>query len=232
MTDETTQLVPQQPDQPACAVGWFGKLPAAGDFLCRRLPDEFREPWDRWLSAGMLGAKAALGDRWDERFLSFPVWRFLWNTAQSSQPVWTGVLLPGVDRVGRLFPLTIAMPLARDRLARVDPGTLDARLDDFQRLALRVLEDDDIDGFDRDLQALPSIEPESSIDMATDAVSDFSAWIKARGLAQLAAGPALTLFWLPRGAERGVMRVEDNPPPGMSFLPLIDCVIEPENQTA
>ena len=33
--------------------GWYGKLPALGDFASRRLPPEFVEPWDRWLAAGL-----------------------------------------------------------------------------------------------------------------------------------------------------------------------------------
>ena len=30
--------------------GFFGKLPATGDFVCRGLPDAFRKPWDSWLT--------------------------------------------------------------------------------------------------------------------------------------------------------------------------------------
>ena len=26
--------------------GWYGKLPASGDFVTRRLPPSFIEPWD------------------------------------------------------------------------------------------------------------------------------------------------------------------------------------------
>ena len=35
------------------AIGWYGKLPSAGDFLGRRLPPEFQGPWDRWLQHGL-----------------------------------------------------------------------------------------------------------------------------------------------------------------------------------
>ena len=31
--------------------GWYGKLPASGDFATRRLPPSFIEPWDAWLNA-------------------------------------------------------------------------------------------------------------------------------------------------------------------------------------
>ncbi len=83
--------------------GIFGKLPWLGDFVTRRLPHSFVEPWDDWLQRGMAATREALGDGWLDSFLTAPVWRFL-LPAGSAGPAMAGVLMPSVDRVGRYFP--------------------------------------------------------------------------------------------------------------------------------
>ena len=57
-------------------VGFFGKVPARGDFVRRALPADFVTPWDQWLQAGIAGAQELLGDAWLEVYLTSPVWRF------------------------------------------------------------------------------------------------------------------------------------------------------------
>jgi hypothetical protein len=54
------------------AVGWYGKIPGTGDFIARRVPASFREPWDRWLQGAIDGSKQRLGARWRDAFLSMP----------------------------------------------------------------------------------------------------------------------------------------------------------------
>ncbi len=218
---------------PPSAVGWYGKLPAAGDFLTRRLPDDFREPWDRWLSLGMLDAKAALGEQWEAIFLSFSVWRFLWNSGQSHQPIWAGILMPGVDRVGRLFPLTVALPLPRNTFTRLSSTDLEARLDLLEGLALQVLEDDDIDGFDAALRAVPAIVSRAPIALGVlHEGDDFSSWVESLGLARLAGGSACSAFWLRGPIQQRVLRVEHCPPPAASFLALVRFTAGVEEQSA
>ena len=41
-------------------VGWFGKIPALGDFVTRHLPPSFVQPWDEWLSAELSEARLLL----------------------------------------------------------------------------------------------------------------------------------------------------------------------------
>ena len=55
--------------------GWYGKLPAHGDFVTRRLPPSFIEPWDAWLNKMLLGSRQRLGAGWRDAFLSAPAWR-------------------------------------------------------------------------------------------------------------------------------------------------------------
>ncbi len=219
------------PGAPLSTTGWYGKLPAAGDFLNRRLPDEFREPWDRWLSQGMMYAKDKLAEQWESTFLSFSVWRFLWISAQDKEPIWLGILMPGIDRVGRLFPLTVAMPFSRDLFTHLSIDSLDTRLDLLQDLALRVLEDDDLERFDSALRALPDLIARAPIAMGSQHDGeDLSSWIQSLGLTQLAAGGARAAFWLRVSPHDRFLRIESCPPPPASFLELVQFSADVEEQ--
>ena len=88
--------------------GWFGKIPALGDFVTRRLPPHFIEAWDRWLSTEIVASRAMLGSDWEPSYLKAPTWRFTLSPGVLDTSYWYGVLSPSVDRVGRHFPLTLA----------------------------------------------------------------------------------------------------------------------------
>jgi type VI secretion system protein ImpM len=68
--------------------GFFGKLPAAGDFVSRRPPPGFVRFWDRWASRHLV---PRLADA-----LCFLL------------PGFAGVAVPSADRAGRRFPLALA----------------------------------------------------------------------------------------------------------------------------
>lgn len=91
--------------------GFYGKVPSLGDFVTRRLPTELIAPWDQWLQESLAASRTQLGDGWLDRYLTSPLWRFVLSPGVAGQTVWTGVLMPSVDRVGRYFPLTLACPL-------------------------------------------------------------------------------------------------------------------------
>jgi len=103
---------PGDATEPIAAIpGWYGKLPTLGDFASRRLPAEFITPWDGWLQQGLHAAQSALGEGWLQRYLTTPIWRFALLPGLVGASGWAGVLMPSVDRVGRYFPLTLAVPL-------------------------------------------------------------------------------------------------------------------------
>lgn len=121
----------------AATPGLYGKLPALGDFVQRRLPATLVDPWDAWLQAALAASQAALGEAWLERYLTCPLWHFVLSPGLAGPDLWTGVLMPSVDRVGRYFPLTIAcalpptvnpliVPEATDWFARADTLVLSA----------------------------------------------------------------------------------------------------------
>lgn len=101
------------PVSPAQTAGWYGKMPALGDFASRRLPPEFIVPWDNWLQCAMAWSRAYLGGRWQATYLGSPIWRFLLLPGVCGESCWTGVMMPSIDRVGRHFPFTIAASLPR-----------------------------------------------------------------------------------------------------------------------
>ena len=96
--------------------GWYGKVPATGDFVVRRLPNAFRDAWDRWLQQSLDGGRERLGAQWQESYFSMPPWRFLLSAGMLTPDAWAGVMVPSVDAVGRQFPLTIACALPAGRL--------------------------------------------------------------------------------------------------------------------
>jgi len=142
---------------PARLPGLYGKLPARGDFLSRRLDADFIGAWDAWLQGVMAESRQSLGQRWLECFLSAPVWRFVLPPGMLSKAGWVGLLLPSVDRVGRYFPLTLAAPVLQDSLDA--PSTLSKALswlDALNGLALEALAPElDLDAFDQRLAQLP-----------------------------------------------------------------------------
>ena len=100
------------------AVGWHGKLPSVSDFAARRLDPAFIELWDAALSASLAALRDGAGERWTDVYLASPTWRFVAGPGFLPPPFdatgWTGLVMPSVDRVGRYYPLTLALPLDLD----------------------------------------------------------------------------------------------------------------------
>ncbi|KIG01708.1 type VI secretion system-associated protein TagF [Caballeronia concitans] len=144
--------------------GCFGKLRCNGDFVTRRLPARFVDPWDAMLQAGLLAGRAARGRAWLDAYLTAPLWCFAIGGGVLGESGWAGVLMPSIDSAGRYFPLTIAAPVEPHpwpfwgahadawfgRCGALALATLDkhARLVDFDAglLALSLSLEDDANG--------------------------------------------------------------------------------------
>ena len=90
------------------AIGFFGKIPSRGDFLCAGLSLGFIQAWDRWLQGVLADGQRLLGETWPEAWHVAPVWRFALPSGHCGRHPVLGLWMPSVDRVGRSFPLTIA----------------------------------------------------------------------------------------------------------------------------
>lgn len=108
------------------APGWFGKLPALGDFASRRLPPRFVGAWDDWLQHGIGEALDRHGGGWLDRFAAAPPCRFWIACAALGATPWAGVLAPSRDRVGRRFTLTVAAPAGDAAAAQAAQQWFDA----------------------------------------------------------------------------------------------------------
>ena len=100
--------------------GFFGKLPARGDFVGRRLDQAFRTAFDEWLQKSIATSKRQLGTAWLPAYLNAPIWRFVLGPNLCGSMPTLGVMMPSVDRVGRYFPLVIAAQLP----GCLSPGTM------------------------------------------------------------------------------------------------------------
>ncbi len=92
--------------------GFFGKVISHGDFVTRRLPADFLHFWDRWLQSAQLTSRDQLGQDWCDIYLSSPIWRFVLAPGLCGPQAWIGIIMPGIDKVGRHFPLTLAVASA------------------------------------------------------------------------------------------------------------------------
>lgn len=96
--------------------GFWGKLPAHGDFIGRGLPQAWIQAWDGWLERGLAWAAQAHGmARLRRELAQAPTWCCVIRPGgaagarQAGGPgTWCAVLAPSRDRVGRPFPLTLA----------------------------------------------------------------------------------------------------------------------------
>jgi type VI secretion system protein ImpM len=115
--------------------GFYGKLPARGDFVRANLPRDFTDPWDEWLQSVIAGSQSLMGDAWLPAFLEAPVWRFILPHGMCGSQAVLGLMLPSVDRAGRYYPLTFAA-LSQHGIAKASgEGWLDA-CEDAGRAAL------------------------------------------------------------------------------------------------
>jgi len=128
---------------PTGPFGAYGKIPALGDFLQVGVSPGFVTPWHQWLQAGLPAVRGAMGDRWQDCYLSAPIWRFTLAAGVAGPQAALGVMMPSVDRVGRQFPLTLVAVLptvpphdqAEETFTALEELALDV-LDDLPRDAL------------------------------------------------------------------------------------------------
>ncbi|SJM32563.1 conserved hypothetical protein [Mesorhizobium delmotii] len=94
--------------------GFYGKMPATGDFVTRRLPGDFVRVWDRWLAQHIV---PLIGS---ETWPRTNALRFLAGPAAFGPSA--GIILQSADRVGRQFPLSVVAQLSEApfQLARAE----------------------------------------------------------------------------------------------------------------
>ena len=137
-------------------VGFYGKLPIIGDFVSRRLPNEFINPWDSWLQSAIVASREELGGDWLNSYLTSPIWRFLLSPGVCGNKAVAGIIMPSVDRVGRYFPLTVAVLFEPSPLLPFLFTSGNVWFEQLEDAALTGLEGNlDLNDFDQLIQTIP-----------------------------------------------------------------------------
>lgn len=87
-------------DQLSESLGWYGKMPASGDFVHRRLDQGVIGWWHRWLSSGLVAMNESVLLSAEQEYLSAPIWNFLIPASLGCDMVQMGCLAPSRDRSG------------------------------------------------------------------------------------------------------------------------------------
>jgi len=87
------------------SVGWYGKIPAAGDFLHRRLPRGLIAWWDKWQQYGLAALRNTVDDGAQRAYAVAPIWNFAIPAGSGPGAVLLGSVAPSRDRVGRAYPV-------------------------------------------------------------------------------------------------------------------------------
>lgn len=128
--------------RPFLEIGYYGKLPAYGDFIQKRMPQDFINVWHEWLQTGMLAARESEPDNWLSYYLNCPTWCFVLSAGVCGAQAVAGVTIPSVDKVGRYFNFTLACMLPEEAepavFASINPPWFTALRD----LALAALDEE------------------------------------------------------------------------------------------
>lgn len=137
--------------------GLFGKLSAKRDFIALATPRSFLEVWEPWVQASLSASRHQLGDRWQQAYLTAPVWRFWLGAGICGTPI-AGAIMPSLDGVGRYYPLTVHA--AADAGAPIAPPDVDIQDDWFGMAENFLLSTLDRDAtFEAISQALEGLAP-------------------------------------------------------------------------
>ena len=135
------------------AVGFYGKLPGAGDFVQRRLPSSFVAGWDRHFQRAVDTARRELGGQWTAAYRQGTAWRFVLPAQVCGNGTWCGLIGPAEDRLGRGFPMVLAAPCAGDVASVLGNGAWFDSLERVYRSAR--YEAVSVETFDTRVAALP-----------------------------------------------------------------------------
>ncbi|TZG32218.1 type VI secretion system-associated protein TagF [Agrobacterium sp. B1(2019)] len=91
--------------------GWYGKVPCVGDFIRSSLSPHFVGAWDVWMQTFLVTGREALDERWRDCYFSAPIWRFAFSAGMTGPRTAAGIVMPSIDRVGRQYPLCLAVEL-------------------------------------------------------------------------------------------------------------------------
>jgi len=124
-------------------IGYYGKLQHRGDFVRFNLPKTFINVWDDWLQQLLLAAEELHGTQWGSVYNNCDSYRFALDANLAGMHAWTGLMFPGIDKVGRRFPFCIAAQLPVQIKATMAIGQLENWYTEVEIIARQALNDND-----------------------------------------------------------------------------------------
>jgi type VI secretion system ImpM family protein len=164
----------------------FGKLPSEADFVYLGARSEAFARFDDWLTDSMEWALAKAGPEWPASFRdgSAQAFAFRSDAGLASERFLIGALSPSRDQAGRLFPLSIAMPvlLGGDLLSAPEllPFAVESIWERASRCAVALST-----GSGREPFARLLAEPAGESEPFTELQSAYAAWGEALAQAEL-----------------------------------------------
>ncbi|MCA9643244.1 MAG: type VI secretion system-associated protein TagF [Polyangiaceae bacterium] len=176
-------------------VGYFGKLPKAGDFLRGGVAGEPASGFERWIEQGMVYGSTRRGD-WQQAFDGGALHGFIYRAPPNvgAVSVIVGVIRPSRDTVGRRFPLVIFSQIPEPVLSGA-PHIAPLMLGDFFELASEVLLDAHGMTAEEFRAAVLGI-PAPRIDQLATYIAEYNDWVSATPLAT----PLSVTYGQPDGA--------------------------------
>ena len=109
---------------------YFGKLPSHGDFVRYQASGPTLQAMDVWLQQGLHFAQTRLGPAFDAAYDGAGAFAFYFAPRHETH-VLTGMLRPSRDRVGRAYPLLIALEVEADAFDARDLAQVPLRFNRF-----------------------------------------------------------------------------------------------------
>lgn len=122
--------------------GYFGKVPAARDFVYYGLPVRLTEAWASMVSPWLAAARSQSGQDWPQAALTSPVWRFLLPGGVPGAADYggcAGLMAGSIDGAGRVFPFAVLI-LSDGFSSRRPDATLDLTFDRIEPVMLAFME--------------------------------------------------------------------------------------------
>lgn len=106
---------------PKPVIGWYGKVPAVGDFAGRGLDGELLAALGDWCAAGMEVLSTRPDGEWRDAYMLSPVWFFVMTPGVWSRAGLVGCMAPSIDRIGRCSPLFVLRSIDKDGVDHAVP---------------------------------------------------------------------------------------------------------------
>lgn len=224
-------IIPFLRRAPAPVIGWFGKIPAVGDYTGRGMPHLLQDIAYDWFAGGLEELANQHSEHWRDRYRAAPVWHFAMNADVWDAQALIGCLAPSSDRVGRCSPL-VALRSIDARAFRLALPPQSSWLYDVDSVLRRVMAENlPIEAVLVEMEAALDAgaaphDQHATVDILTDlgiaGVAPRLAWFSWPDLPQLfAARKCRSFWWAESSPNQPARQIIHNGPPDPELFALL-----------